>query len=62
MTSDNGVRRTLVRLEEVLDDVETLDGQLATPLSLEPAIQNLERTIEVYERLDSENSDTEGDR
>lgn len=32
-------------LEEVLDEVQTLDGQLADPLTLEPAIQNLEGTI-----------------
>ncbi|MCU4975830.1 hypothetical protein OB955_24425 [Halobacteria archaeon AArc-m2/3/4] len=62
MTSDNGVHRIRIRLEEVLDDVKALDGQLATPLSLEPSICNLERTIEVYERLDAENSNTEDDR
>ncbi|WP_408960157.1 hypothetical protein [Natrinema sp. 74] len=48
-----------VRLEEVLDDIQTLEGQLADPLSLGPAIRNLEETIEAYERLCSENSGLE---
>ncbi|WP_222913541.1 hypothetical protein [Natrinema sp. SYSU A 869] len=46
-----------VRLEEVLDDIKTLDGQLADLLTLGPAIRNLEETIEVYERFDIEDHD-----
>lgn len=46
--ADSPVR---IRLEEILDDVRTLDGQVADPLTLEPAIRNLEGTIEAYERI-----------
>lgn len=57
MTTDTD-HRTYVRLEEVLENVKTLDGQLADPLSLGPSIRNLEETIEAYERLGLDNSDT----
>ncbi|QLG49660.1 hypothetical protein [Natrinema halophilum] len=56
---------TRVRLEEVLADIETLDDQLLAPLSLGPAIRNVEETIQVYERLEPGeiwNDAREGDR
>ncbi|WP_254533323.1 hypothetical protein [Natrinema gelatinilyticum] len=52
-----------VRLEEVLADVWMLEGEIIEPLSLEPAMQNLEETIEVYKRLEADDSDfTENER
>ncbi|WP_254521896.1 hypothetical protein [Natrinema caseinilyticum] len=56
---------TRVRLEEVLSEIGMLDGQLVEPLSLGPAIQNVEETIHVYERLDPDETlddAREGDR
>ncbi|QLG47837.1 hypothetical protein [Natrinema halophilum] len=52
-----------VRLEEVLADVWILDGEIIEPLSLEPAIRNIEETIEVYKRIEADDSySTEDDR
>lgn len=45
---DDGTR---VRLEEVLDDVRTLDRQLIQPLTLGTVIKHLEDTIEAYDRI-----------
>ncbi|QLG47561.1 hypothetical protein [Natrinema halophilum] len=44
---------TRIRLEELLAAVRTTDGPLIEPLSLEPAIRNIEETLEAYEQLDS---------
>ncbi|QLG47323.1 hypothetical protein [Natrinema halophilum] len=43
--------RMRVRLEEIRADLETLDDYLLEPLSLQPAIANLEMTLEVYRDL-----------
>ncbi|WP_254521588.1 hypothetical protein [Natrinema caseinilyticum] len=49
--------RTRVRLEEVRADLETLDGHLVGPLTLEPAIETLETTIDVYDGLETDGDD-----
>ncbi|WP_254524937.1 hypothetical protein [Natrinema caseinilyticum] len=52
-----------VRLEEVLADVWMLEGEIIEPLSLEPAMKNIEETIEVYKRLEADDSySTEDDQ
>ncbi|UHQ96347.1 hypothetical protein [Natrinema halophilum] len=52
-----------VRLEEVLADVWMLNGEIIEPLSLEPAIRNIEETIEVYKRIEADDAySTEGDQ
>ncbi|QLG48962.1 hypothetical protein [Natrinema halophilum] len=49
--------RMRVRLEELLAEMETLDRHLLAPLSLGPAITNLEMMIEVYEGLETTGED-----
>lgn len=42
------------RLQEILNEIQTVDTQLAEPLTLNDSINELEETIRTYERLDSE--------
>lgn len=50
MTSD--ADRTRVRLEEVRDDIRTLEAALPEPLTLEAAIRDVTATIEAYDSLE----------
>ncbi|QLG49788.1 hypothetical protein [Natrinema halophilum] len=49
--------RMRVRLEEVLAEVETLDGHLRGPLTLEPAISNIEMIIAAYETFETDSGE-----
>ncbi|WP_254532379.1 hypothetical protein [Natrinema gelatinilyticum] len=49
----DGHQFTRIRLEEVLGEVKTLDKELPEPISMQPSIENIETTIELFERVDS---------
>ncbi|QLG49642.1 hypothetical protein [Natrinema halophilum] len=49
--------RTRIRLEEVLDDIRTLEGSIPASLTVEQAIGNLETTLEAYDRHEFDGSD-----
>ncbi|RZH68996.1 hypothetical protein [Natrinema altunense] len=61
MTTDTDPTR--VRLAELLEDLRTLEDTVPDALTLEPAIRNCEMTLEAYERLGGDGSETRrGDR
>ncbi|WP_254525782.1 hypothetical protein [Natrinema caseinilyticum] len=45
-----------IRLEEVRGEILTLDGQLPDPITMRPAIKNIDETIELFERIDAEDA------